>query len=369
MRVLSALVCSALAGCFLLVASNAQAQAPFTTQKERLCLENWMTVTLQRLNGYNGTADFNAGKPYRFTRFGFIVNKVSRSNYEPDDWARFGANRDTYMWNYYSDETPFPYWKNPNYRGARVPGLRYHVKTCLGGAGSTTGTTTGTVPATGTGTGTGTGTTTTGPTGIAIGPNAACPTTLSPLRSFPNVILGCRCGAVPGTGPVWGSGPYTFDSNMCRAAQHAGVIGAAGGPIWVTVGPKQTLYTGTARNGITTTDYGAYGPSMVFLGAGAPAMTDTQVRACPGTMKNQPNQVKCHCAPSRFSSGGIWGTGVYTFDSNVCNAAIHAGVVSRSGGTVTVRQSPGRSSYQGSTRNGITSQKYGAWNGSFEFVH
>jgi hypothetical protein len=38
----------------------------------------------------------------------------------------------------------------------------------------------------------------------------------------------CRCPDAS-NGPVWGSNPYTTDSNLCRAAMHAGAIGAAGG--------------------------------------------------------------------------------------------------------------------------------------------
>ncbi len=65
----------------------------------------------------------------------------------------------------------------------------------------------------------------------------------------------------------------------------------------------------------------------------------------------------------------IWGTDVYTDDSSVCTAAVHAGLITLvRGGTVVIEIRPGRSSYAGSTRNGVRSGSWGAWSGSFVFV-
>jgi hypothetical protein len=47
---------------------------------------------------------------------------------------------------------------------------------------------------------------------------------------------------------------------------------------------------------------------------------------------------------------------------------VHAGFIDSRGGTVTIEIRPGRSSYKGSSRNGIDSGDYGAWSGSFVFV-
>lgn len=65
--------------------------------------------------------------------------------------------------------------------------------------------------------------------------------------------------------------------------------------------------------------------------------------------------------------GTIWGDGVYTDDSAVATVAVHAGLLKvGERGFVTVTLEPGRDSYPGSTKNGITSQPYGAWDGSYE---
>jgi hypothetical protein len=65
------------------------------------------------------------------------------------------------------------------------------------------------------------------------------------------------------------------------------------------------------------------------------------------------------------SGSGVWGTDIYTNDSGVCEAAIHAGVITNEGGLVAVTYVEGQDSYTGSERNGITTSDYGSWGGSF----
>ena len=65
----------------------------------------------------------------------------------------------------------------------------------------------------------------------------------------------------------------------------------------------------------------------------------------------------------------VWGTDVYTDDSSVCTAAVHAGAITvADGGDIVVEILPGQSGYTGSTRNGITSSNWGSWSGSFSIV-
>jgi hypothetical protein len=74
-------------------------------------------------------------------------------------------------------------------------------------------------------------------------------------------------------------------------------------------------------------------------------------------------QVACHA--NCESTSGLWGTDVYTADSGICRAAIHAGLISPGGGLVAVRLEPGRPAYRGSTRNGIQSHDYGQYPKSY----
>jgi len=62
----------------------------------------------------------------------------------------------------------------------------------------------------------------------------------------------------------------------------------------------------------------------------------------------------------------VWGTDVYTDDSSVCTAAVHAGAITiEDGGEVTIEIRPGEDEYEGSEQNGIESSPYGPWGGSF----
>ena len=87
---------------------------------------------------------------------------------------------------------------------------------------------------------------------------------------------------------------------------------------------------------------------------------------------NTPNGTRISFAcPPIGSDGyqGIWGTDVYAYGSGVCMAGVHVGVITRErGGVVTVEIMAGQSSHPGSTRNGVVSQSYGAYEKSFAVV-
>jgi len=65
-------------------------------------------------------------------------------------------------------------------------------------------------------------------------------------------------------------------------------------------------------------------------------------------------------------SGAVWGTDVYTDDSTLGKAAVHAGVL-QVGQTSVIKVTilPGQDSYAGSERNGIATSSYGSWVGSY----
>ena len=67
------------------------------------------------------------------------------------------------------------------------------------------------------------------------------------------------------------------------------------------------------------------------------------------------------------SSGTVWGTDVYTADSNPAAAAVHAGILKvGQKGIVEVEVLNGQPSYQGSVRNEISTQNYGPWGVSYK---
>ncbi len=182
-----------------------------------------------------------------------------------------------------------------------------------------------------------------------------------------NAALTCQCP--PGStaaGTVWGSGAYTTDSRICRAALHAGAIGAGGGTIIVTPAPGQSSYQGSAMNGVQTQNYGAWGGSFTVAAAGGKGPAGPAVAACPTNFLNQSAPVSCSCAAGG-AGGTVWGTGVYTTDSDVCRAARHLGMIGLDGGLVNVVPVPGLPTYAGTSSNGVQTQDYGPWSGSFTF--
>ena len=65
-------------------------------------------------------------------------------------------------------------------------------------------------------------------------------------------------------------------------------------------------------------------------------------------------------------SGYLFGTEIYTDDSELAVAAVHAGILaSGQTGTVKVTILPGQSSYRASLRNGVKSRSWGKWDSSY----
>ncbi len=70
--------------------------------------------------------------------------------------------------------------------------------------------------------------------------------------------------------------------------------------------------------------------------------------------------------PLNCTTGSVWGTDMYTTDSSICVAAVHAGVVKEKGGPVRVKLAPGQGAYSGSFRNGVTTSQWGSYQQSFK---
>ncbi|MCL4675166.1 MAG: hypothetical protein KJZ59_03865 [Pararhodobacter sp.] len=185
------------------------------------------------------------------------------------------------------------------------------------------------------------------------------PTNVAPCGSFPAgaASLVCSCtGSESGT--VWGSGPYTADSDLCVAARHAGVIGTLGGVVNVLGLDGLQSYPGSAANGVTTSTWSSYGASIDF----APGTPIGQ--ACdrfPG------GDAAYSCVCSGAETGTVWGSGPYTADSDLCVAARHAGVIDDRGGAITVLGFAGLVRYSGSSQNGVTTSAWGGYDASVIF--
>ncbi len=83
------------------------------------------------------------------------------------------------------------------------------------------------------------------------------------MNTEPAFIAVCPAGCSGAFGSVWGQGPYTTDSAICRAAIHAGAIDdSKGGKVTVTLKPGQGSYSATVANGVASSTWGSYDSSF-----------------------------------------------------------------------------------------------------------
>jgi hypothetical protein len=176
-------------------------------------------------------------------------------------------------------------------------------------------------------------------------------------------------------GSVWGTNAYTDDSSLASAAVHAGVLAdGQTGVVRVVVVPGQTRYAASSLHGVSSVAYGVWtGSYAVSDAAGV-----TPLAAYPGMPENplpDPGNLSqfmsqqgaaLYFDTTARASGAVWGTGIYTSDSTLATAVLHLGLFTAGQrGVVKVNLLAGRTSYTGSSRNGVASLDYGAWSSSY----
>ena len=184
--------------------------------------------------------------------------------------------------------------------------------------------------------------------------------------------LDCPPGGEPGT--IWGVETYTADSSICTAAVHVGLITfEEGGEVEYEIAAGLDEYGSATAHEVLSNRFGRFEGSFTFPDA-PPGSGDfvlgpeTWQRRATEYRGKTGEQVEVDCAPGG-PIGAVWGTDTYTDDSSICTAAVHAGVITvAKGGKVTIEIADGRSSYEGSAANGVTSTDYGPFAGSFTFV-
>jgi hypothetical protein len=180
-------------------------------------------------------------------------------------------------------------------------------------------------------------------------------------------------GAVSGN--IWGTDVYTDDSSLGVAAVHAGLVQPGEFAfVKVTLLPGQAKYDGSPRTGVMSQSFGQY-PGSYRL---EPATEASPVVQLPGgedasrlvsfgSLRGRPGtSVIVQVMGAGSASGSVWGTDVYTDDSSLAAAAVHAGLLKPGEtGLIRVTVERGRDSYAGSPRNGVSSLNYGAHQGSY----
>ena len=185
-------------------------------------------------------------------------------------------------------------------------------------------------------------------------------------------IIPVDCPANGRAGSVWGSSVYTDDSSMCSAAVHGGYITvAAGGTIEVEILVGQRSYSGSRQHGLTSSSWGSWSGSFAIVAATPhPVSTRPRITIISWTdtatgLRGRAGQVVSYNCPARGQAASVWGSSLYTDDSSICTAAVHAGVITMRGGPVDIEWQPGASSYPASNHNGVTTHAWGKWSGSF----
>lgn len=113
-----------------------------------------------------------------------------------------------------------------------------------------------------------------------------------------------------------------------------------------------------------TSDF-SQSPSTTLVALG----DNTSWQTSAAHLRNKLDQDSVFECPARGQLGPVWGSGVYSDESSVCSAAVHAGVINANqGGTVTIRTRPAQTAYAGSERNGVITQESGSGQGSFVFL-
>jgi LCCL domain len=173
---------------------------------------------------------------------------------------------------------------------------------------------------------------------------------------------------------------WSVDATAVRSFSNVFVGTIAGTTItgyWVDLPGSPALSGGTltlridSNNHLVKIDESApYGAREWFRqGGDRPVARAIDWSYSPQEHRGNVGQRYAYTCPQGGTPGRVWGTDVYTDDSSLCTAAVHAGQITLAGGgTVVIEMLAGQGAYAGSTRNGVTTLEYGGWPGSFRFV-
>lgn len=165
-----------------------------------------------------------------------------------------------------------------------------------------------------------------------------------------------------------GSKSTPVASNTTKAAGSA-TTAVASTKADATSTTKAAATTSTEPEVTTTTTAGDSGGGAIDQGNGDILTAPKVVWTSDASEYNDKIGVRVRYAcPKDGTFDTVWGTDVYTDDSSVCTAAVHAGLITvKGGGTVVIKVIGPKDSYAGSTSNGVTTESYGSWGGSFIF--
>lgn len=169
-------------------------------------------------------------------------------------------------------------------------------------------------------------------------------------------------------GSVWGSTVYTDDSLLAVAAVHAGIVQPNQEAIVrVTILPGRPAYRGGQQHGVTSSSYGPWAGSYLVDPIEESQQSSTPPPA-PENLLGAEAEIGTQFIyrATGAANGNVWGTGVYTADSSIAKAAVHAGVLAvGETGLIRVTVLPGRTMYPRSEMHGVESRAFGRYSRSY----
>ena len=151
-------------------------------------------------------------------------------------------------------------------------------------------------------------------------------TQLTAKRWEPGTVLTCRVKG-DASGMVWGSGPYSIDSDLATAAVHAGILKEGQTSlVTIKVVKSPASFRGSKANGVTASDYGPWPPgAFIFLNGKTAALHRDPEQDSTTATWDAGAVLTIRVKGS--TSGSVWGSGPYTLDSSLGTAAVHAGLL------------------------------------------
>jgi LCCL domain len=109
-----------------------------------------------------------------------------------------------------------------------------------------------------------------------------------------------------------------------------------------------------------------------LIGVTEVVQEDVNAQPDPGNLtrfESEQGKVLAFTVTGMAAGGSVWGTDVYTTDSRLAMAAVHAGVLKvGETGVVRLKIVPSPPSYTGSSRHGVTTSPYGIYRAAYQFV-
>ena len=110
-------------------------------------------------------------------------------------------------------------------------------------------------------------------------------------------------------------------------------------------------------------------PAALSLPIPMPVQPAREIGDCPAAYTSngrRPEALVCVCTAASLTQGSVIGTDLYGFDSSLCLAARHAGIITAAGGTAAFFQVLGPLVLTGSLRNGVDSGAQQSSDGAFQ---